>query len=253
MFVNTMSDDCVKTTGDAPKRRRSVAWRQTAPVHTPHVPFEVCIESACSLDDVHAQLIEIGGGCTNAFSAEAWQTLSPLFRASARAHFLYPIVITGDTGASKKCAQASLRRLEELLDWCASLADTPETLAILDRQTRYGLSRQRGRKPRHTPEALVACPSANPSNLESLLSGPLYLVVDAILLGCSRTIRVYDTTGCCIWLVPSSTLAAFNLSAPPVPVKYEPADDTSTVGINDSLYSIEGIDALSTADVCHGF
>ena len=202
----------VETVSLKRRRNRSTAWRSSAPVHSNDVPFEVCLEADQSLSD----LISVAGlytECIAVMLPETWHTSSTLMRDGARTHSLYPVVVTGDTGASKKCTQAAMRRLETIWEWAASLEDTSG--ATVSRQVRYGESRQRGRKLRKTPPTANPCRVAPPLHLEELLMRHDCSVDSAVVFGSSRTLRVFDVTGECVWLVPISTLVAVGLFARP--------------------------------------
>jgi hypothetical protein len=195
------------------KRVRSVAWRATAPEEqTEYIPFEVCLLPHQTIDNVFEEIGKIHGHTHVAtFTTDQWQSLSAMFRVYVRQHSLYPVVVKSNLAPSKKCAQAAIRRLEIILAWFFELqvryADQPKVVdEIVMRQTNYGKSRQRGRIPRKTEPALVSCPVAPPRDLNLLLLTHDCPAALAVSMGMARTLRVYDITGKCVWLVPVSTL-----------------------------------------------
>lgn len=237
------------------KRARSVAWRDTAPEQFEYFPFEACLEPMHSVDAIYEELTFSGlSGFVAVFTQLEWQTLSACIRCAVRSHALYPVVVKGDLSQSKKCAQAATRRLEVILAWHRDLylqyASTPETAdRIVTRQVNYGKSRQRGRAPRKTETACVSCPIAPPRDLHALLLTHDCSLPMAVGMGLTRTVRIYDITGSCVWLVPMSTLVSIGICTPPEPASVEVVPE-STVDTHGALTdTIETDSGISTYDV----
>lgn len=128
-------------------------------------------------------------------------------------------------GGTRGSPQSVLNRLELLLDWHGCLVDSlsPELVAAtLDRQLRHGKSRSKFR-----PKGKVApkqpCVSLPPKDLELLLANPVWSVADTLAFGSQRTVRVYDISGACMWLLPARTLTALLTQGVSAPVPADPA------------------------------
>ena len=189
-------------------KRRKESWIHTAPVMVPELMFprEVCLLSTLCVEDLRSAA-QISGSPMWVFQSKEFKSAAQALRATARLHTLYPIVIRGD--CTKFCTQGTLRRLEFLAEWHVALcSQRPHDVAsIVATQRDYGIKRQMQRNRREGRKGPDVSRVKDPLGLEALLRTPAWSLEDAMAVGTRRTLRVYDISGACVWLLPATTLA----------------------------------------------